>query len=54
MKLFHVFSVFDSGAGKHLEAIGKWYDLFRSKLHVPVVLPRAMIHAQSHARDTIA
>ena len=49
-ELLHSFSLFDS-AGKHLENISKWYDLFRASLELPVVPANARVNINSGTRD---
>lgn len=44
-RLLHAFSLNDGGAGKHLENVGKWFDLFRSSLELPVVPANAVVRA---------
>lgn len=45
--LLNSFSLFDGGAGKQLENIGKCYDLFRAAKRLPVIPARAAIYAHS-------
>ena len=45
--LLKSFSVFDGGAGKQLEEIGKCYDLFRAAMKLPVIPAGTTIHNAS-------
>ena len=45
--ILNSFSVFDGGAGKQLEEIGKYYDLFRAARRLPVIPARATIYGTS-------
>ncbi len=45
--LLNSFSVFDGGAGKQLEELGKRHDLFRAAMKLPVIPAGAIIHNAS-------
>lgn len=48
--LLNSFSVFDGGAGKQLEKIGKCYDLFRAAGRLPVIPAGATIHVGTSSK----
>ena len=49
--LLNSFSVFDGGPSKQLEVIGKYYDLLRAKLGMPVVPQGVVLHGISSMNE---